>query len=200
MSSCTLRPELASGPICVTSLSRINVKTNASKVRRTFKVSICLGNYEMAKKVAEKVYTIIENDLLPHADQPGVEGDREEKIGELLDKQNWSHLTEEDHQNLFTLITKHHEAFILEKGELGKIQGPPVHINLANPNPLRGPNYRYPEKAKAIIADLLKDMEEHDVIEASTAAWLSPIVLVSKSDGSLSLSFFFFNVLARVHW
>ncbi len=144
----------------------------------------CLGNYEKAKEVAEKVRIIIENDLLPHADQPGVEGDREGKIRELLDKQNWSHLTEEDRQNLFTLITKHHGAFILEKGELGKIQGPPVHINLANPNPVRGPNYRYPEKAKAIIADLLKDMEERDVIEASTAAWLSPFVLVSKPDGS----------------
>ncbi len=65
---------------------------------------------------------------------------------------------------------------MLEKGELGKIQGPPAHINLAHPNPVRGPSYRYPEKAKAIIADLLKDMEERDVIEASTAAWLSPIV------------------------
>ncbi len=82
------------------------------------------------------------------------------------------------------MITKHNEAFIVEKGELGKIQGPPVHINLANPNPVRGPNYRYPEKAKSIIAELLKDMEERDVIEASAAAWLSPIVLVSKPDGS----------------
>ncbi len=158
--------------------------TNASKVRKTFKVGTCLGNYEKAKEVAEKVHTIIQNDLLPHADQPGVEGDREEKIIEMLEKQDWSHLTEEDRQNLFTLITKHNEAFILEKGELGKIQGPPVHINLANPNPMRGPNYRYLEKAKANIADLLKDMEERDVIEASTAAWLSPIVLVNKPDGS----------------
>ncbi len=157
--------------------------TNASKIRRTFKVGTCLGSYEKANEVAEKVHTIIENDLLPHADQPGV-GDRKGKIRELLGKQNWSHLAEEDRQNLFTLITQHHEVFILGKGELGKTQGPPVHFNLANPNPVRGPNYRYPEKAKAIIADLLKDMEERDVIEASTAAWLSPIVLVSKPDGS----------------
>ncbi len=45
---------------------------------------------------------IIQNDLLPHADQPGVEGDREGKIRELLEKQNWSHLTKEDRKNLFT--------------------------------------------------------------------------------------------------
>ncbi len=54
---------------------------------------------------------------------------------------------------------------------------------------MRGPNYRYPEKAKVIIADLLKDIEEHDVIEASTAACLSPIVLVSKPDGSKRMCF-----------
>ncbi len=31
---------------------------------------------------------------------------------------------------------------------------------------------------------MLKDMEERDIIEQSTAAWLSPIVLVNKLDGS----------------
>ncbi len=67
---------------------------------------------------------------------------------------------------------------------LGKIQGPPAHLNLANPSPVRGPSYRYPEKAKPIIVDLLKDMEERDIIEPSTAAWLSPIVLINKPDGS----------------
>ncbi len=49
---------------------------------------------------------------------------------------------------------------------------------------MRGPNYRYPEKVKAITADLFKDMEEGDEIEPSTAAWLSPIMLVNKPDGS----------------
>ncbi len=67
---------------------------------------------------------------------------------------------------------------------MGKIQDPPVHINLSDPKPVRGPNYRYPERAKSIIADLLIDMEERDVIEPSTAAWLSPIVLVSKPVGN----------------
>ncbi len=100
--------------------------------------------------MADKVETVIQNDLLPHADHPG-EGDREGKIKELLEKEDWSHLTEEYCQDLFKLITKHNEAFILEKGKLGQIQGPPVHISVANLNPVQGPNYCYPEKAKAII-------------------------------------------------
>ncbi len=87
-----------------------------------------------------------------------------------MKKEDWSHLTEEDRNSLFNLVTRHNEAFILDKRELGKIQGPPAHLNLANPSPVRGPSYRYPENAKAIIADLLKDMEERDIIEPSTAA------------------------------
>ncbi len=37
---------------------------------------------------------------------------------------------------------------------------------------------------KQIIADMLKDMEDRGIIEPSTAAWLSPIVLVNKPDGN----------------
>ncbi len=43
--------------------------------------------------------------------------------------------------------------------------------------------YHYPEKAKEDIASILKDLEERDIIGKSTAAWLSPIVLVSKPSG-----------------
>ncbi len=83
---------------------------------------------------------------------------------------------------------KGHDAlFILSENELDKIDAPPVHINVADPTPVRGPTYRYPEKAKEIISQLLQEMEEKGVMEPSTAAWLSPIVLVSKPYGSKTL-------------
>ena len=44
--------------------------------------------------------------------------------------------------------------------------------------------YRYPEKAKKLIAEMLGEMESKDIIEPSTAAWLSSIVLVRKPDNS----------------
>ncbi len=44
--------------------------------------------------------------------------------------------------------------------------------------------YRYPESTKQLIADMLADMENREIIERSTAAWLSPIVLVNKPDGT----------------
>ncbi len=44
--------------------------------------------------------------------------------------------------------------------------------------------YSYPEQAKEILAEMLLVMEKREIIERSTAAWLSPIVLVNKPDGS----------------
>ncbi len=61
---------------------------------------------------------------------------------------------------------------------------PPVKIDVADPQPSRGSMYRYPQKAKDLIVEMLDDMERKGVIEKSTSAWLSPIVLLSKPDGA----------------
>ncbi len=74
--------------------------------------------------------------------------------------------------------------FTLDQSELGLMAGPPAKIQVADPTPSRGPRYRYPEKAKAVIGEMLQDMEDREIIEKSTSAWLSPIVLVNKPDGS----------------
>ncbi len=105
----------------------------------------------------------------------------------ILDSKNWNHLSEDQKQFLFSIIKGHDALFILNENELGKIDVPPVHINVADPTPVRGPTYRYPEKAKGIISQLMQEMEEKGVIEPSTAAWLSPIVLLSKPNGSKRL-------------
>ncbi len=64
------------------------------------------------------------------------------------------------------------------------MKGPPANINVADPQHSRGPRYCYPEEAKRLIAEMLQDMEDRQIIEKSTSAWLSPIVLVNKPDGS----------------
>ena len=102
----------------------------------------------------------------------------------MLDQGSWNHLTSQQKDQLFNTLTKHHEAFILIKNELGLIKAPPAKIHIQDSTPLRDPMYRFPEQAKGIIAEMLEDMQEKDIIEPSSAAWLSPIVLVSKPDGS----------------
>ncbi len=77
----------------------------------------------------------------------------------------------------------HAHLFIVDTTELGLIKQKPAHIMVKDSNPCRLPVYRYPEQAKETINNILRDLEERDIIERSTAAWLSPIVLVNKSNG-----------------
>ncbi len=72
--------------------------------------------------------------------------------------------------------------------------GPPPHIRVEDPRPSRWHAYRYPERSKQLIADMLQDMEDRQIIERSTAAWLSPIVLVNKPDGSKRMCLVFRHV------
>ncbi len=109
-------------------------------------------------------------------------GTRVQRLRVRIKQQSWGHLTSNERAELETLILDNDPLFILS--EKGLISGPPEHIRVSDPQPCRGPRYRYPEQAKQIIADMLKDMEERDIIEPSTTAWLSPIVLVNKPDGS----------------
>ncbi len=130
----------------------------------------------------------IHNDLLPKNDQVPTEenSSRTEHLIELIiiRQQKWNHLTHEQKAELKSAILENHELFILEKSELGLIKGPPEKINVADPQPSRGPKYRYPEEAKRLIVEMLQDMENRQIIEQSTSAWLSPIVLVNKPDRS----------------
>ncbi len=114
-----------------------------------------------------------------------VEGSRSrrEKLQQLIERKDWSHLNQEQREQVERLVMKYEELFIVEKGELGLVQQSPAHIQVDNPTPCRSHIYRYPEKAKEIIGSILKDLEERHIKEKTTAAWLSPTVLVNKPSG-----------------
>ncbi len=109
------------------------------------------------------------NDLLPQNDQTLEKGTHVQRLHELIKHQCWGHLTSSERAELETLILDNDPLLILSEKELGLISGPQEHSRMFDPQPCRGPRYRYPEKAKQIIADM---------------AWLSPIVLVNKPDDS----------------
>ncbi len=167
---------------------------NDTKGRKTVKPGTLLGTFEnisspTVKVIHQKQATPsleIHNDLLPHNDQTRCQESksRPQRLEELIRQQKWSNLTREQKTILKNIILNHHDLFIVDKNELGLMKGPPAKINISNPEPSRGPRYRYPEEAKTLISDMLTDMENRDIIEKSTSAWLSPIVLVNKPDGS----------------
>ncbi len=127
-----------------------------------------MGSYEGAKKIEQKtneVNVTIKNEFLPHSDHPRVKGTRKEKLQSLLAAQNYDHLSSAEKEALFKVILEHDELFVLYPSEIGKIDAPPAKIEVENLSPVRGPTYRYPEKAKEIISKLIKDMEKKGVIE-----------------------------------
>ena len=129
----------------------------------------------------------IENTLLPHSDHALVEGDRRMKLEEIMKKLDWSHLSQGQRAELQELILENNQLFILNDKELGQLKVKEAHIETIDPEPVRRPLYRHPENAREIIAEMVEDMLEKGVIEDSTALYLSPIVLVSKPDGSKRL-------------
>ena len=82
---------------------------------------------------------------------------REEKLANLISQQDFSHLSEEQQDKLKNMLIANHLVFILEKNELGKI-GVQGHITVSDPQPVRSSIYRYPEKVKQLIADMLEDI------------------------------------------
>jgi len=159
---------------------------NNTKSTKEFKLGTLVGSYEKEKFDLESVLMNhkIHNDLLPESDQSKDQGERPERLRELIKRQDWSHLTKSKQKDLTVTLLDNDVLFITHKSELGLMKGPPAKISVADPTPSRGPSYRYPEQAKQLISGMLQDMEEREIIEKSTSAWLSPIVLVNKPDGS----------------
>ena len=166
--------------------------SNASKVKIKINAGTIMGRYEVIKEedieltqhpVEDAKVNTIREDMGPQIDQVKGSMNREKKLMALIEKKDWSHLNQVQKNETHELILKHKELFMVDKNELGLIQQEPAHINVKDHNPCRTQIYRYPEKAKETIANILKDLEERDIIEGSTAAWLSPIVLVNKPSG-----------------
>ncbi len=125
---------------------------------KKLKAGTILGSIEKVESIAPpQIYatTQIHNDLLPHSDQAKHSGTRSQKLRELINSQNWRHLSPSERNSLREVILQHDPLFILDDKELGLIKGPPAHIKIEDPRPSRGPMYRYPEQAKKIISDML---------------------------------------------
>ena len=130
----------------------------------------------------------ISNAMLPEILERSDENlPRIDRLKALVNKQDLKHLTRDQRARLKKLLLNFEELFILSSHDIGTIQVPPQEIPVANPTPVRGPQYRHPEKAVTIIQNMMEEMRNKDIIESSSAAWLSPIVLVAKPDGSRRL-------------
>ena len=166
---------------------------NNTKIKVILHPGTLLVKYEIIKKEeietedTPSVVAKIREALGPNNDNVPQFDTRWEKLQFILKNRDWSHLETEQQKHLFKLIKQHQELFIVDQGELGLIDSEPAHIQVDDPRPCRTPLYRYPEAAKIAIQTILQDLRDKGIIENSTAAWLSPIVLVNKPGGDKRL-------------
>ena len=147
--------------------------------------AICQGMSDdpiHVRSMLELENTMIPDNLRGNGDESP--GSRLERLKCLMKNQDLSHLHKDQRKDLKKKVFGHSDLFVLGPQELGKIAIPPVKLELEDDRPVRVPPYRHPERAKELILNLVDDMLNKDVIELSTASWLSPIVLVAKPNST----------------
>lgn len=156
----------------------------------------------MPKVQVDKVDII--NDMLPHSDTAPSKDlqsnplTREERLQRLIRELDLSNINKTNQTKLIQVLLQHLNLFILDDTEMGKISVEKTKIPMVDSEPVRMPLYRHPEQAKEIIAHMIEDMLEKDIIETSTAIYLAPIVLVNKPNGSKRLCIDFRGVNTHI--
>ena len=75
--------------------------------------------------------------------------------------------------------------FSLEANERGETNLVQFEINTGDSSPTKQPTRYIPHPARQEVAELLKEMQEANVIKPCKSPWASPVVLVRKKDGTL---------------
>ena len=96
----------------------------------------------------------------------------------------FSHLTEDQKQDLAQLLNEF--QYVLSDIP-GKTQLVSHSIETGSARPIRMPPYRLPQAMKEALQEEIKEMLKHKIIEPSKSEWASPVILVSKKDGTKRL-------------
>ncbi|KAJ3641514.1 hypothetical protein Zmor_028019 [Zophobas morio] len=97
---------------------------------------------------------------------------------------NWDQLSARERKLAKGLIRRHRNVFVSEEEPFGKTNILEHRINTGDTQPIRQAPRRLPlakqEEATRLVDNMLRD----GVIEESNSAWSSPVVLVTKKDGT----------------
>ena len=94
-------------------------------------------------------------------------------------------MTESERERWKNLVWWFHGIFATSKADLGKTSLVRHKINTGNAVPIRIPARRLPLGKRKTEQEEVKSMIERGVIQPSTSPWASPIVLVTKKDGTI---------------
>ena len=95
-----------------------------------------------------------------------------------------SDLTAPQKEELMTFLEANADIFAKDSKDLGRTSLVKHHIDTGDNLPVRQRPYRVPFAQREIINKHVQEMLDQGVIEPSESAYASPVVLVSKKDGS----------------
>ena len=93
-------------------------------------------------------------------------------------------LTESETERLYGLLLEYSDVFAENSSDYGRAHLVQRKLHTAEHPPIRQRVRRLPPSRRTEVQQLLKEMEEKNVIQPSCSPWASPIVLVRKKDGS----------------
>lgn len=94
-------------------------------------------------------------------------------------------LTPAQRDELITLLHRFCDSFDSQKTALGRTSTVSHEIDTGSHSPLRQRPYRVSPAERRVIDEHVNDMLTRNVIRPSTSPWASPVVLVTKKDGSI---------------
>ena len=115
-------------------------------------------------------------------DEPVGQIPRESKLLESVHVEE--SLSTEQMKQLRELIVEYADVFALDQHELGTTDLVTHVIDTGDSSPIKQPPRRVPFALRAKVDQLVNEMLDHGVITPSKSPWGSPVVLVTKKDGS----------------
>ena len=97
------------------------------------------------------------------------------------------HLSDTERPILRKLLGEYQDVFLLDGDSLGLCDVHPHKINTGNVAPIKQAARRLPHQRQLALKTIIDDLLQQGIISPSSSPWASPVVLVSKKDGSLRL-------------
>ena len=107
-----------------------------------------------------------------------------ERLKPLLEQAHPS-LTEPQKNNLVDLLHEFQDCFTTPEGPLGCTGLVKHQIDTGTLKPIRQPPRRLPQTMQEKYDQEVEKMLQQGVVEPSHSPWSSPVVLVTKSDGTI---------------
>lgn len=98
---------------------------------------------------------------------------------------DWTQLSTEERAVVEALLTKFADIFALDLKNPGVVSMVKHTIDTGRKPPIRSAPYRVSMKERERIQTLVNDMLTQKIVKPSVSPWASPVVLVSKKDGSI---------------